>query len=414
MDKQVCVKAGESAGSVVKTTSNKTRGLVGICRVICETVGLVIKSTCQTTKEVCTKSGNLFHRVKKDGQIAVLETKQKDIFSKLGQEVFSSVESGVTNIVEYEKAKELLKSAHNCKKNIQKIKDEIALLEVSEPLTSVDKILKYNSIKSQVVKLKEMDKLKDEFIYTISHELKTPLTAISGAIEMLTDTEKIGSEGKVETVRQVEKDIKKLHEVVGRQTEKMKLLVNDLLNFAKMEAGFLEVKKSKTSVVKIIDNALKEVQTLADRKKIEITQQISFGSEIDLNCDYEHIKRVITNLVSNSIKYTQENGKITIDAKLKVLATQIGESANKLGGKSEKLKEIEISVADNGIGISKENIGKIFEKFFRVDHPIVRDAGGFGLGLSICKRIIEAHGGKISVESDGLGKGSKFIVTLPI
>ena len=127
MAKQVCVKAGETAGNVVRTTANATKGLVGGCSVICETISTVAKSTYQMTKEVCAKLGNLFHHVRKDSQIAVLETKQKEIFSKLGQEVFSSVESGVTNIVEDEKAKELLKSAVNCEKEIQNVKDEIEL-----------------------------------------------------------------------------------------------------------------------------------------------------------------------------------------------------------------------------------------------------------------------------------------------
>ena len=148
MAKQVCVKAGEAAGSVVRTTANATKGLVGGCSVICETISTVAKSTYQMTKEVCTKLGNLFHHVRKDSQIAILETKQKEIFSKLGQEVFSSVESGVTNIVEDEKAKELLKSAGNCEKDIQKVKDEIELQQQKMEEIAILKRVK-NELKSE-------------------------------------------------------------------------------------------------------------------------------------------------------------------------------------------------------------------------------------------------------------------------
>lgn len=287
--------------------------------------------------------------------------------------------------------------------------------EISELLTTVEKTLEHSSIKSQVISLKELDKLKDEFISTISHELKTPLTAISGAIEMLTDTKKVENERRIEPRRQFDKDIKKLLEIIERQSDKMKLLVNDLLDFARMEAGFLEIKKSKVSIIRIMDNALKEIQTLADRRKIEITRQFSFGNEMAVDCDYEHIKRVITNLVSNSIKYTQENGRITI--KINVAAEQSSANISKADAlplQDIQYKFIEISVCDNGIGISKENIEKLFEKFFRVDQSLVRTAGGFGLGLSICKRIVELHGGKIWIESEGLGKGSKITFTLPI
>ena len=268
--------------------------------------------------------------------------------------------------------------------------------EIKELLVTIEKTLEIKQIKSQLVSLKEMDKLKDEFISTISHELKTPLQAISGAVEILRgDVKKIEFDRRRSARRMADKDIIRLLEIVDKQTVNMKKLVNDLLDFAKMEAGFLEIKKSHCEINKLVNDAIKEIQPLADNKKIELTQEIVSSDDVCVNGDYEKIKQVITNLLSNAIKYTPSGGKVSI-------------WYEKTGG------EIEIGVEDNGIGIAKENLDKVFGKFFRVDQSLTREQGGFGLGLSIVQKTVELHGGKIRAESDGLGKGSTFIVTLPV
>lgn len=267
--------------------------------------------------------------------------------------------------------------------------------EIKELLTTVAKTLEVKEIKLQLVSLKEMDKLKDEFISTISHELKTPLMAISGAAELVISREEIDIDKRKYPYWKENKQIFKLFEIVARQTEKMKKLVSDLLDFAKMEAGFLEIKKSGCEIDKLVNDAIKEIQMFADNKKIEITQEIFSADAVCVNCDSEKIKQVLVNLLSNSIKYTDEGGKVSV-------------WFEKTDG------EIEIGIEDNGIGISKENLVKVFDKFYRVDQSLTREQGGFGLGLSICQKIIELHGGTIRAESYGLGKGSRFIFTLPI
>ncbi|PIU83222.1 MAG: hypothetical protein COS68_05185 [Elusimicrobia bacterium CG06_land_8_20_14_3_00_38_11] len=267
--------------------------------------------------------------------------------------------------------------------------------EIKELLMTVEKTLEVKIIKSQLVSMKEMDKLKDEFVSTVSHELKTPLQAISGAAELVMNTEEFNTDKRKEHRRKEDEQLIKLFEIVSRQTDKMKSLVNDLLDFAKMEAGFMEIKKSHCEINKLVNDAIKEIQVLADNKEIEITQEIFSADAVCVHCDSERIKQVLTNFLSNSIKYTGEGGKISV---------WFEKSAG----------EVEIGVEDNGKGISKENLGKVFEKFYRVDQSLTRESGGFGLGLSIAKKIIELHGGKIRVESDGLGKGSTFIFTLPI
>ncbi|MFA5780411.1 MAG: ATP-binding protein [Elusimicrobiota bacterium] len=267
--------------------------------------------------------------------------------------------------------------------------------EIKELLMTVEKTYEVKRIKSQLVSLKEMDKLKDEFISSISHELKTPLQAVSGAAELVMSSKEFGTAKRKYRRREEDSQLIKLFEIVARQTEKMKKLVSDLLDFAKMEAGFIEIKKSHCEINKLVNDAIKEIQILADNKKIEITQEIFSADAVCVHCDYEKIKQVLINLLSNAIKYTQEGGKVSV-------------WFEKIDG------EVEVGIEDNGMGISKENLGKVFDKFYRVDQSLTRESGGFGLGLSIAQKTVELHGGKIRVESEGLGKGSTFIFTLPL
>ncbi|MBN1384338.1 MAG: response regulator [Elusimicrobia bacterium] len=277
--------------------------------------------------------------------------------------------------------------------------------EMKELITTVDRAVEIGSLKSQLVSLKEMDKLKDEFISTISHELKTPLMAISGAIEILSEQEKVDE--KREAFRaQTDKEVQKLTEIISRQTYKMKSLVNDLLDFAKMEAGFIGIKDEEVSVVKVVDESVNEVKPLMDKKKIDISLSNSLSDTFNIKCSHQHLKRVITNLLGNSVKYTHEGGKIAVDI--------IKTNGIKKSEKAAAPDFVLFSVADNGIGIAKENLKEVFGKFYRVDQSLTREAGGFGLGLSICKKIVELYDGKIWAESGGLGKGSKFTFILPI
>ncbi len=174
----------------------------------------------------------------------------------------------------------------------------------------------------------------------------------------------------------------------------MRTLVNNLLDFAKMEAGFFVLRKQQVPFVQLVKRAIEEIKTLAKEKQIEISYFLP-SEEIEIYCDPEQIERVIMNLLTNSIKYTQEGGKVSV--------------------KFKKLeKEIKLIVEDNGRGIAKEHLENVFDRFFRVDQSLNRKESGAGLGLSICKKIIELHGGKIWAESEGLGKGSRFIFTLPL
>ncbi|MDI6756524.1 MAG: response regulator [Endomicrobiia bacterium] len=268
--------------------------------------------------------------------------------------------------------------------------------EINEMLATVGKVVGIGELKSRLVSLEEMDKLKDEFIATITHEIKTPLMAISGAIELLAMQDELvaaDEEKRREMRRESDQAVKKFLKIIDRQSRKMKALVEDILDFARMEAGKLEIKKSPASLAEITVEVLSEVRPIAEVKGIIIAPP---ATDASVNCDREQIKRVVANLLTNAVKYTRPGGKITVE---------VSPPSESFAG---------VSVSDDGIGLTPEHSEKIFEKFFRADQSLRRETGGFGLGLSIAQKIIEAHGGQIRAQSEGPGKGTTVSFKLPV
>jgi NtrC-family two-component system sensor histidine kinase KinB len=233
---------------------------------------------------------------------------------------------------------------------------------------------------NDITHLKQLDKLKSEFLMIASHELKTPLTSINMSISLLSET----AETKLnETEREL------LH-IAIEDTNRLKALISDLLDISKIEAGKIELSFENIPVESIINKAKDSFQTVAQEKQINLTSEIE--PSLQVRGDFSKIAWIMTNLISNAIKFTPLNGTVKI-------------KAQKTGN------FIQISVEDNGTGIPHEFQKKIFDKFFQVSSPL--NTGGTGLGLSICKEIVRAHGGSIWVESEP-DKGSVFYFTLPV
>ncbi len=230
-------------------------------------------------------------------------------------------------------------------------------------------------------KIKELDRLKTEFLSNTSHELRTPLMAIQGAIELLSNTLKKFSK----------KEIGNLIDIIQRNTKRMSELVKNLLDFSRIERGSFEIVKKKISVTTIIDEVVEEMKKIADKKRIKIFKNIPKKIP-NILADPDRLKQVFINLVDNAIKFTPEGGKVTIGAKV-------------------SKSFIEFFVQDTGIGIAPDQKEKIFDKFYQVDGSLTREHGGLGLGLAIAKDIVELHSGNIWVESE-LKEGSKFIFTI--
>jgi len=232
-------------------------------------------------------------------------------------------------------------------------------------------------------KIKELDRLKTEFLSNISHELRTPLMSIQGAVELLISACKKKFKNA---------DDFNLLKIIERNTERMSGLVKNLLDFSRIEKGAFEIVKKKISINSVIDKVVKSIKPLIEKMGLTLKYEIQKKSP-EILADPDRINQVLLNLIDNAIKFTPSGGEITVGTKV-------------------QNKFIEIFVQDTGIGIAPEHHKKIFERFYQVNGSSTRKYAGVGLGLAIAKNIVELHGGNIWVESQ-LGKGSKFIFTLP-
>ncbi|MEK6683456.1 MAG: phosphate regulon sensor histidine kinase PhoR [Nitrospirota bacterium] len=232
-----------------------------------------------------------------------------------------------------------------------------------------------------VTNLKRLERVRRDFVANVSHELRTPLTSIKGYIEALIDGAKDDPQKCADFLGIIEK-----------HTDQLNALLLDLLQLSTIESGLYEWKRGSVSVSDLIGKAVHLLRPLAEKKGQVISVAPAEGVG-PMTGDADKLTEVLINLIDNAIKYTPDGGRITVEARQT-------ESA------------VEIAVSDTGIGIPSREIPRIFERFYRVDRARSREMGGTGLGLSIVKHIVEAHGGKVSIESQ-MGKGSRFVVTLP-
>jgi signal transduction histidine kinase len=238
-------------------------------------------------------------------------------------------------------------------------------------------------LKEQAEKLREVDVAKEEFASMITHELKTPLVPIQGYCELLLD----GTLGEL-TQEQKEKT-----QIIYDSALSLLQLIQDVLDVHKLELGKMNLSVCDVTAKELIDRSIKRFKPIAETKNIELVDGTE--PEIMMKCDPERILQVINNLVSNAVKFvSDQNGRIKVSAR------------------SEN-GSIVFVVEDNGIGIPKEKQQNLFKKFYQVDASLRRSTGGTGLGLAICKGIVEAHNGKIWVDSDE-GRGTKFYFSIPI
>lgn len=235
---------------------------------------------------------------------------------------------------------------------------------------------------AQIQALKEADRIKDEFLTVLSHELRTPLNAITGFGSILAD-ELAGPLN--------EKQLLLTTHILGG-SERMLELINNMLDYARIQANKLDLRITRFSYQNLIEKTLALLESLAQEK------QLSFISDIQVDhvaLDEARIAQVLTNLVGNAIKFSPTGKSIYIQAKFEddMLITR---------------------VTDEGLGISQEDLAKLFVPFQQLDMGLTRQAGGTGLGLSISKALVEAHGGQIEASSPGTGMGSTFTYKIPI
>jgi signal transduction histidine kinase len=256
--------------------------------------------------------------------------------------------------------------------------------------TSNELLLKSNSelaekeseLRKVITKALEVERSKQEFSSMITHELKTPLVPIIGYGSLFLN-DRLGEL----TPRQKEK-----LQIIFNSAKKLAALSQDLLDVQKLELGELHLGMADASASQIIESSINSLATEAEARNIILVNNSNGG--VVLKCDPDRIAQVLNNLVNNAIKFSHDRGTIELDAKMQD-------------------DSVVFSVKDSGIGIPKAKQDKIFTKFYQVDTSLTRKAGGTGLGLAVCKGIVEAHGGRIWLESEE-GKGSIFSFSIPV
>lgn len=277
-------------------------------------------------------------------------------------------------------------------RRVKKIYDDVSLLEStsfrSQPITTdmetlTKQVKKFATDKKlEIETLKVREEYRREFLGNISHELKTPLFTVQGYLSTLLD-------GAMDD----KKIRKKYLERAEKGVERLVYIVEDLDMISKLEMGDVNLELSKFNIVDLVQSVFDLLEMVADKKNIILMFDRKYNKAINVFADQEKIQQVLSNLIMNSIKYGKENG--TTEVTIEDLVDD----------------KIIVRIRDNGEGIEKQNIPRLFERFFRVDKSGARSEGGSGLGLSIVKHIIEAHGEKIYVESE-FGNGSEFSFTL--
>ena len=271
--------------------------------------------------------------------------------------------------------------------------------QVSLPLKSATL---YQEIKETNQKLEKLERLKSEFISIVSHELRTPLTSIKNSLDIL-------HSGRCGDVPQA---ADKFLTMAQRNVQRLSGIINDLLALSKIEAGKMDFHFSQTDIHAVIDYVKSTFLNVAKEKGLNLTSDEA--PELpQITADSQRLEQVLTNLVSNAIKFTPAGKNITIKSEL-VNAESIDkdncfrEVLNKLNG-----NYIMVSVVDEGIGIAEENLVRAFDKFAQIENSLSRKVGGTGLGLPIAKQLIETHKGAIWCESKP-DKGSAFKFVLPV
>jgi signal transduction histidine kinase len=257
--------------------------------------------------------------------------------------------------------------------------EALQALRVTEQAARAEAETAQRLLTEQNERLREADRLKDEFVALISHDLRTPLTSITGYVELALEED-------------LPDDARGFLHVVARNSERLLRLVNDLLFVARLQAGDMMLEQEELDLAEIVRDGVKAIEPRATAKEITLTSSVAAVPPV--RADRGRFLQVLDNLVSNAVKFTPEGGEVHVSL-------------------DERDGTVCLEVSDSGMGISAADQRRLFERFFRADNAVAQQVPGTGLGLYICRAIAEAHDGTISVRSE-LGSGSTFRLELPV
>jgi two-component system phosphate regulon sensor histidine kinase PhoR len=232
-----------------------------------------------------------------------------------------------------------------------------------------------------ITELKQVDQIRREFVANVSHELRTPLSILRGYIEVLVD--------EPETPRE---ELARILSIMERHSKRLQRLVDDLLSLAQLESSQATLERGSVRVDELFNNLIRDWKEKLTAKNLKVIVDLP-SEELTFRADETRLEEVLHNLLDNAVKFSRENGQIHLQA-------------------TRRGSDMVLSVTDYGLGIGKEHLPRIFERFYRADKARSRELGGTGLGLAIVKHIAQLHGGRVEAESE-LGRGTTIRVVLP-
>ena len=334
--------------------------------------------------------------VSKNGRIAQMNTSARQLFGIPTDEVFGT--RTYNEIIKNDTVNELLSQAIT---NEAGISEEIQLPDPQTPEVmrtfSIESAQVRNenneeigtaAIFNDITQLRNIDKMKTAFVSTVSHELRTPLTSIKGFIStLLMDTEGMFTD----------EDRLEFYNIIDKECDRLKRLIDDLLNVSRIEDGkAMELNFAEFDFRETFNKAMMIQQGSTWKKKThELTHEIDPSVPKEINADGDKVEQIVANLVGNSLKYSPAGGSVHVHALM------------------DDPDTLHVKIKDEGLGMTSEFIARIGERFLRADNRDTREIGGTGIGLFLVKHLVEAHGGQMWAESEGMGKGSTFHFTLP-
>lgn len=270
---------------------------------------------------------------------------------------------------------------------------------------TINRTLNVRNISEENIKLRELERMKKEFITMIAHELRTPLTAIKGYLKLVLS----GMAGELKTNQ------KEFLGVVHQNSERLQNIINKMIDMGQLESADFSLHTMEANTLSVIWESITEIQENYEKKKLQLEVNLS-ASLKPILVDPNRMKQVIHALLDNAIAFSPPNKRIWLAVQkwsgLAALKKDERPSSYVDFSDLEDMDYLEISIKDEGPGIPEDKLTQIFEKFYQIDDLYVRQVGGVGVGLSLCKKLIELMGGKIWVRSQ-LGQGCEFVFILP-
>lgn len=381
------LRQGEPVGAILLNTADETKKLADNINFLVEELKDKIRIANEEKSKLMTALTSMTEGVliiNAQGLIEfvspvlgdMLSVRYEDVFGKTLMEAFRSAE--LQKILT-----EFKRTGENITREITLDMAEVVILNVSvSAVHGYPQEDKTMIVFHDVTRLKKLEKVKEDFVANVTHEIRTPLTAIIGYLETI----KNGAIGNID-------ETKKFVDIILNQAERLNRLVEDLLTLSHIELKELKFNFENVSINAAITNVISLVEAKAKEKKITIHNNVRENFPM-IRADKDKLTQIFVNILDNAVKFTPESGRITIVAK-------------------EADAYTAVSISDTGIGVPRDEIQRLGERFYRVDRSRSRDLGGTGLGLSIVKHLMIAHGGRMEIESE-LGRGTTVSLLFPL